>query len=241
VLIASVTKLFGSGAYVARREVSWPLVWKLALGSVPGALFGDQLLRLIPKTSIDLFVTYGLGFVLVLAGTLTLYRTWSRTPTPTGPMPSTILLASLGLLTGFLVTVTSVGSGSLLMVALVRFVPLPARKLVGSDIVHALILSSVATVLHAHSGRLDVHLALSVLVGSIPGVLIGARLAGVLPERSLRAAVAVILVFVGLVLFSRGSSAARPHSNIAIVPRTNGVSMTPVPVKVSVLATDLHP
>jgi uncharacterized membrane protein YfcA len=82
--------------------------------------------------------------------------------------------------------------------------------MVGSDIVHALILSMFATLLHAHAGRVDVQLALSVLVGSVPGVLIGARLAGVLPERGLRGAVAGVLVVVGIVLLARGPSKSKP-------------------------------
>jgi hypothetical protein len=213
VLIASVTKFFGSGAYVLKREIHWRTVGSLALGSIPGALVGNRVLNAIPRASVDSFVVYGLGFVLLIAGSATLYRLTLKALPLTHPMPGTATIALMGFLTGFIVMVTSVGSGSLLMVMMLRFVPLPTRRLVGTDIVHALILSSLATFLHARSGRVDVALALSVLVGAIPGVLLGARMAGVLPEKGLRGAVAGILVFVGVVLVAKGPT--HPKTMIA--------------------------
>ncbi len=227
VLIASGTKIFGSGAYLLKREVHWPTVLRLSLGSIPGAILGNHILNGLPRSAIDGFVVYGLGFVLIFGGSLTLYRLRMKDLPADLAMPPTIVIALMGFLTGVLVTVTSVGSGSILLVLMMRVVPLPMKKMVGSDIVHALILSSIAALLHAHSGRVDVHLALSVLVGAIPGVLIGARLAGVLPERSLRGAVAGVLVVVGVVLLSRGASGTKPvmasaHSSATVAVGTGG-------------------
>jgi hypothetical protein len=70
--------------------------------------------------------------------------------------------------------------------------------MVGTDLVHALLLSSVATIGHSWSGRVDVVLAASVLVGAIPGVLVGAKTATSIPERSLRAGLAAILIAIGI-------------------------------------------
>src|SRR4051812_621637 len=103
VLIASVTKLFGSGAYVLKREVHWPTVGRLALGSIPGAFLGNRVLNAIPRAAVDSFVIYGLGVVLVLAGSATLYRLRMKALPPNGPMPAMATIALMGFLTGFIV------------------------------------------------------------------------------------------------------------------------------------------
>ena len=222
-LIASGTKLFGSGAYVMKRRVHWPTVGRLCLGSIPGAFVGDRILASVGRASLDSFVTYGLGTVLIIAGSATLYRLRMKGPRPDLAMPSTWVMVLLGFMTGVLVTGTSVGSGSLLIVFMIRLVPLPLNTLIGTDLLHALILTSLATVLHGIAGRVDVHLAASVLVGTIPGVLVGARLAGTLPERALRGAVAGVLVFVGFILLSRGT-AGHPTPQVAAAHSSTVVS-----------------
>jgi uncharacterized membrane protein YfcA len=95
------------------------------------------------------------------------------------------------------VATTSIGSGSLLLCVLVLLFPLPSSTLVGTDLMHALVLSVAASVAQAASGRVDFVLAAWVLLGGIPGVMCGARLAGLLPERPLRTGLACILIFIG--------------------------------------------
>ena len=104
----------------------------------------------------------------------------------------------IGFVTGALVSMTSVGSGSLLLCVLALAYPLRARETVGTDLVHALGLSAAATLGHASAGRVDFALAGAVLAGAIPGVLTGARLATGVQEESLRAALAVVLVAIGV-------------------------------------------
>lgn len=197
VLIASVMKLFGGGAYAIRRDVHWPTVWRLALGSVPGAVLGVVLLNQIPVELVDTYLRRGLGFVLLLAGVATLLRIFMANRALEGSLPSVPRTAFLGFLIGVMVAMTSVGSGSLLLCALVLFFPLRPTTLVGTDLVHALLLSSVATVGHLFSGRVDVAIALAVLIGGIPGVLLGARFAHAVPQRVLKAGLAVVLLVIG--------------------------------------------
>ena len=200
VLIASVMKLFGGGFYALRREVHWPTVGRLAAGSIPGAGLGMALLDRMPVESLETWLTRALGFVLVAAGAALLLRmalSGGRRPRRTPPAMVTV---GLGLATGILVSTTSVGSGSLLLCVLALGYPLRARETVGTDLVHALVLSAAATLGHAGAGRVDVALAGAVLVGAIPGVLTGARLAAGVEERSLRAALAVVLVGIGVPL-----------------------------------------
>ena len=120
-------------------------------------------------------------------------------------MPSAPLTVGLGFGTGFLVSTTSIGSGSLLLCALSLMYPLSARTLVGTDLVHALIVSSVATAGHFRAGRVDWHLAANVLAGGIPGVFLGARLAWVMPQRMLRFGLAIALVAIGVRLAWTGA------------------------------------
>lgn len=198
VLIASGMKFFGGGAYALRRDVHWPTVLWLAAGSIPGAVLGLIAFNAIPPALLDGVLERALGVVLVLAGIASLARAWLAGQVEPVRLPSFPRTAAIGFAIGVLVALTSVGSGSLLLCALVLFFPLRPREMVGTDLVHALLLSSAATVGHLLSGRVDFALAGAVLVGGIPGVLIGARFANVLPQKPLRTALAVMLLLIGV-------------------------------------------
>lgn len=200
VLIASGMKLFGGGFYALRREVHWPTVGRLAAGSIPGALAGLAILGRMPLDRLESWLTHALGVVLVAAGAALLLRVALAGPPRRRRMPPAAATVGLGLAIGVLVSTTSVGSGSLLLCVLSLAYPLGARETVGTDLVHALLLSVVATLGHAGAGRVDFALAGEVLAGAVPGVLIGARLATGAQERPLRAALAVALVAVGVPL-----------------------------------------
>ena len=206
VLIASGMKLFGGGFYAIRREVHWPTVGWLAVGSIPGAAVGISILNRMPVEQIDVWLTRVLGLVLVLAGGTLFLRMRLAGRTHPTRLPSAATTAALGFMTGGLVSMTSVGSGSLLLCFLALRYPLDARTTVGTDLIHALILSAAATVGHAVAGRVDIALAAAVLVGAVPGVLTGARLATAIPERSLRTGLAVMLVVIGCQLALFGFS-----------------------------------
>lgn len=218
VLIASGMKLVGGGAYALRRQVHWPTVLRLASGSLPGAALGIVLLNRIPRIFLDTFVGRALGSVLIVAGAATVVRLALRDRVSPTRWPGWPQTAALGFATGVLVSVTSIGSGSLLLCALAFLYPLRAQTLVGTDLVHALLLSAAATIGHASAGRVNVELAASVLAGAVPGVLLGARLARVLSERTLRAALAVVLVGVGsyLALFQAPAAQAATRPTISV-------------------------
>jgi uncharacterized membrane protein YfcA len=198
VLIASVTKLFGGGSYALRGQVHWPTVGRLLAGSLPGAALGIFVLNRLPAGVREHALQRGLGGVLVIAGLATLVRLQFASRVRATTSPAAGWTAALGFVTGLLVSTTSIGSGSLLLCVLAFFFPLPAQTMVGTDLVHALILSAFATVGHLQAGRVDVFLAAAVLAGSVPGVLLGARVAHVIPERALRTVLAVILIGLGL-------------------------------------------
>ena len=216
VLIASGMKLFGGGVYALRGEVHWPTVGQLAMGSIPGAVTGVWILNRLPAAAIDLYLSRALGVVLMLAGVAVIIRlTLGAKAHPVGSPPPRVTVL-VGFATGVLVSMTSIGSGSLLLCALALYYPLSATTIVGTDLMHALFLSSVATVGHSMAGRVDVGLASAVLLGAIPGVLIGARLATAVPERALRAGLAAVLLAIGmqLAVFSAAPAQATPASEI---------------------------
>ena len=198
-LIASGMKLMGGGFYALRREVHWPTVGRLGAGSIPGAMIGVAILNRMPVERLELWLTHALGIVLVVAGGALLLRLIPGTGRPARRMPAAAVTMCLGFAIGVLVSMTSVGSGSLLLCALALWYPLEAREVVGTDLVHALILSSVATLGHAAAGRVDLALTGAVLVGAVPGVLVGARLVTGVRERPLRVMLALVLVAIGVV------------------------------------------
>ena len=106
---------------------------------------------------------------------------------------------------GLLVTLTSVGAGAIGVTVLAALYPmLPAKRLVGSDIAHAMPLTLLGGLGHLGLGNMDAGILLALLCGSIPGILIGARLAGVVPEWLLRPLLAVTLCYAAYALFNKG-------------------------------------
>lgn len=221
VLAAAVMKLFAGGAYALRGHVHWGTVGRLAAGSLPGAAVGIAILNRLPAHSLDSALTRGVGAALVLGGAATLLRLHGRWTSPEAAPPLPVTVA-IGFAIGVLVAMTSVGSGSVLLSALALFYPLPAATLVGTDLVHALLLSSAATVGHLSAGRVNVPLALAILAGGIPGVLLGARLAVAVPERRLRAGLAVLLIVLGIHLAWR---------TVPTVPTRTAAEPLPVPAE----------
>ena len=197
-LVAAGMKSVGGFLYAARHEVHWPTVARLAVGSIPGALLGVVLVNTMPAGDLDAILRSGLGYVLILAGAAAIVlQVWRKRAMPRR-LPSIVETALLGFSVGMLVSMTSVGSGSVLLCALTFLFPFSSATMVGTDLAHALILTSVSAAGHLTAGRVDLGLAGALLVGAIPGVVLGARLASAMPERALRAALAVLLVGVGL-------------------------------------------
>jgi uncharacterized protein len=215
VLIAGVMKLFGGSAYAVKRAVHWPTVLRLLAGSVPGALAGLWLLRLVPDGALDLIIGRLLGIAMVASGAVSLVRYIRNEPDDPRTAPRFASTAAIGFAIGLLVSVTTVGSGSILLFVLARFFPLRARELVGTDLAHAFVLSIVAAAGHGLAGRLDPALALIVLAGAVPGVIAGALLTGAIPERSLRTVLATIVFTVG-VRFTALPSTTRPEQRVAL-------------------------
>ena len=205
---SAVMKPFGGFVHARRGTVNWALVRWLCVGSVPSAFLGVLLLRLLGDDDrVQATIRIALGVALLLAAGGLLLKAWTtrrQGSTGTGhavrvkPLP-TALLGALG---GLVVGLTSVGSGSLIIVALLAMYPkLRANDLVGTDLVQAIPLVAAAAFGHALFGDLHLDLAAAVLLGSIPGVLIGSRISSRAPAGLVRAALVVVLLASALKLF----------------------------------------
>jgi uncharacterized membrane protein YfcA len=202
----TVTKAVGAFVHFRQKTVDFTIVKRLALGSVPGALAGLVLLaylRARGANTMDRVTVRMLGIALVGVALSLLVRSirgprkqvLGETASLRGPVWLTSLI---GAVVGFLVSITSVGSGSLIVACLVVMYPItPLRRIVGSDIFHALVLVGVAALGHLGLGSINVRLLGGLLVGSIPGVWIGSRMSGVFPEKVLRPILATTLLCLG--------------------------------------------
>jgi uncharacterized protein len=202
----TVTKAVGAFVHVRQKTVDFGIVKRLALGSIPGALAGLVLLAHLRSRggdAVDRVVVRMLGIALVCVA-LSLFarsllgqrsKVLGEIVNLRGPAWLTSLI---GALIGFLVSLTSVGSGSLIVACLVLIYPsTPLRRIVGSDIVHALLLLAVSALGHLGMGSISVPLLGRLLVGSIPGVWFGSRMSAVFPEKVLRPILATTLLFLG--------------------------------------------
>jgi uncharacterized membrane protein YfcA len=207
-----ITKLFGTWQHHQQGSVDWRLVFPLAIGSIPGALLGVGLLVVLDRQfniSVDDLISRLLGGILVLVALLLIFRHRLRSradlSSKTSVLPELIrgrpyILPFLGFGIGLLVGLSSVGSGSILIAILSLLFRMSMPRLVGTDIAHSILVTGAAGAAHIGAGNVDFGLAGLILLGSIPGVILGSRLTIRVPENALRAAVSVMLLVVGLSL-----------------------------------------
>ncbi|HET7411288.1 MAG TPA: sulfite exporter TauE/SafE family protein [Pararhizobium sp.] len=209
-LYASVTKTAGSWRHHMSDHVAWPIVFRLAAGSIPASVILLAAIAFIPLNTAALahWIRLGLVVALPLSGVaIVLYPLLAKTPeraADDGDPPHTLATVAFGVALGLLVTLTSVGAGAIGVSVLAALYPhLPAKRIVGSDVAHAVPLTLVGGIGHLGLGHVDVGLLAALLTGSIPGILLGARLAGVAPEWILRPVLGVMLCYAAWILFNK--------------------------------------
>jgi hypothetical protein len=206
-LFACVTKVFGVLVHGRRGTVDWQVVGRLASGSLPAALAVVLFLAHYGTSEgrSEVILT-GVGCALVLTAGGLFFRKRlqevgkslrSRAPSKFKRLQPP-LTALAGAIVGALVALTSVGAGALGTVALVYLYPfrLSAAKLVGTDLAHAIPLALVAGAGHLMLGNTDFVLLANLLLGSIPGILLGSTMSARAPEVVIRNAMAVVLLLV---------------------------------------------
>ncbi len=203
-LYASITKSVGIFAHGKLGNIDWKIVRLLAYGSIPASIITVLYLRELDIAS-DLAVSsikFWLGIALLLTSLSVLFRNQLAKLSKTGhwinPQYTPYLTIILGLILGFLVTLTSVGAGALGVTALLILYPkIPITRIIGTDVAHAAPLTLVAGLGHASLGTVDYSLLGTLLIGSIPGIWIGSHLSAKVAEHWVRTLLALILVYVG--------------------------------------------
>lgn len=207
IIYAAITKVAGSFVHIKQKTVDMLIVRRMAYGSIPGAIIGSVLTQYIrditPLANDYLKVAIGIA-ICCSASTLFLSiffnvknlkrRLHDWIGVDKNLRTYTIITGVIG---GFLVGLTSVGAGSIMLVLMLIIYNTSTRKLVGTDIVHATVLLFTASAVHLFSGNVDWVLTGSLLIGSIPGVLLGSRFAQHVPRMVLKTVLVFVLFFLG--------------------------------------------
>jgi hypothetical protein len=197
-----LTKIPSSVVHLRKGTVRRKVVLALASGSIPGSILGVkflQHLRMIHGAGVNDFIKTAVGILLIAVSTLLLLQrrieqqVANRRPTAR----SFVGMSIIGLVAGFLVGMTSVGSGSIIMMLLLLFYSYPPKVMVGTDIVHAVLLTGCTSLMHYRLGNVDRSLVGYLLIGSIPGGLVGSHLSTRVPVLWLRRILCVILLATG--------------------------------------------
>jgi uncharacterized protein len=214
IFYSAVTKTVGGWRHFRMKTVNMELVKWLALGSVPAAVLGVAIVSVlqnhIGEDRLDSLVYAILGGTLLMVGIITLTRALilrdlvqerDRFDVERRHKVAAIVI---GATTGFVIGVTSAGSGTVIAILLIAVYRLAPKKVVGTDVFHAAILLWAAGIAHWVGGNVDFVLATNILIGSVPGVIVGAALSDKAPQGFIRTALGVVLVGSGIVTIQKG-------------------------------------
>lgn len=201
--VTAVLRFAGAIAHQARRDVHLGLVFWLSVGGVPAALVGPLMIRLFgPVEPLEHALRVLLGLVLV---TVAVVNAWSLRRRSAGQLPPSQVdvrkgrAVLLGLVTGLLIGITSVGSGSVVVAVLLITHPrLRPSSVVATDVVQSLPMVLAAALGHYLLGDFHPDVAWPLLLGGVPGVVVGALLAPRVPVRVLRGLLVVLLASTGV-------------------------------------------
>jgi uncharacterized membrane protein YfcA len=201
ILHGAVFKSFGAVRHRMLGTVHARLALWMFAGSGPLSLGGVEVANRVGSNSMGSFERI-VGGALILGGVGWLVKTFITGRANDAPFllatRDKVVALLIGASCGFIVGLTSVGSGTFFGLAMLLVYPLTAPKIVGTDMFHAAALLWVAGISHLLHGDVDTHAMAWLLVGSIPGVLLGSQLSIKLPERALRVAFGAILVLSGI-------------------------------------------
>ena len=232
IFYAAVTKTVGGWRHLRMGTVNMSLALWLAAGSVPAAVTGVWAITVlqskIGEERLDSIVYALLGGTLLMVGFITLARALilSKLVEERDDFElqrrHKIAAVGIGATTGFVIGITSAGSGTVIAILLIAVYRLTPQRVVGTDVFHAAILLWAAGVAHWVGGNVDFVLAANILIGSIPGVIVGSHFAARAPTGFLRTALGVVLIASGAVTVQKGDPVVWP---IAAVVAGVGLSL----------------
>ncbi|WP_130802667.1 sulfite exporter TauE/SafE family protein [Acinetobacter ihumii] len=215
-LYAAISKFCGSLVHAKKLNIVWPIVIWLAVGSIPASFATSWVLEhyLSQSTHYKMVLTMVLGFMLTLTGISIIFRTSIEkffmglrskkevaNVTHAANISETkrIYIVIMGIVLGIFVTLSSVGAGAFGIMALIIMFPnLPMIRIIGSDVVHAVLLTLVAGLSHMSAGNVDFSLLMWLLIGSIPAIIVGTLISSRLPEKIIRKVLGVTLFALGV-------------------------------------------
>jgi len=217
-LYASVSKAFGVVLHGRRGTVDWAIVGWLSAGSVPAALITLLFLRYqAAGAGLDQLIKLTLAGAIILTATFTLLqepmlKLIKKGKPQGGPgflvRHQRLLTAICGILIGALVTISSVGAGVIGMMLLLILYPAHAPiRLVGSDLAHAVLITGIAGLGHAGLGTVNYSMLGFLLLGALPGIWIGTRIAFRLDDKGLKRTISALLIFIGCTMAAKAIGA----------------------------------
>ena len=211
-LYASISKAWGVVLHQRRKTLDWQIVGRLAVGSVPAALLALLFLdSLGGSAALDRLIKLTLAIAVIVTATFTLLQDVLSRRIQGGGALARFLerhqaagTVASGVLIGAVVTISSVGAGVIGMMLLMLLYPRHAPiRLVGADLAHAVLITGIAGLGHARMGTVDWSMLGYLLLGALPGIWLGSRVAFRLDARSLKRLIAALLVLIGLMTLGK--------------------------------------
>ncbi len=228
IFYGAVTKTAGGWRHLKHKTVHRGIAFWLAVGSVPSAIAGVWFIEVLQNAygeeDVNHLVLGMLGAALMVVGIATLVRgTLLRDVIPERSAMHLYrrhIVAAIitGATTGFVIGLTSAGSGTVIAIVLIALFRLTPQRVVGTDVFHAAILLWAAGVAHWIGGNVDFGLAGNILLGSIPGVLLGAHFAVRVPQGFLRGALGTVMIAAAITLI------AKEHPPLSMLVPSLGVA-----------------
>jgi uncharacterized protein len=225
----AITKTVGGWQHLRAGTVDLGISKWLAFGSVPGSLVGVWISELLAEAygaDFNQILLSAVAAALLIVSLAILFRVWflphlSQTERHEVELTPSVKTSAVGfgLVMGVILGITSVGSGALIGLALILFFRLKPHRVVGTDVFHAAILLWTAALAHGAAGNIDYGLTATLLIGSIPGVIIGTALLPKVPANGLRPALACVLLAASLGVATK-AGADLPAWVIIAVPLT---------------------
>ena len=237
IFYSAVTKTVGGWRHFRMKTVNMELVKWLSMGSVPAAVLGVAIVSVlqdhIGEDRLDSLVYAVLGGTLLMVGIITLTRALilrdlvQERDRFDVERRHKVAAVVIGATTGFVIGVTSAGSGTVIAILLIAVYRLAPKRVVGTDVFHAAILLWAAGIAHWVGGNVDFTLAANILIGSIPGVIVGAALSDRAPQGFIRTALGVVLVGSGIVTIQKGDPNVWPIAAAVAALGLGGILAAP--------------
>jgi uncharacterized membrane protein YfcA len=221
-LFAGVLRLIAAPFYLAGKHIHSHYLWLLLQGAVPGLLVGTWALQLLNRDAGNPIVILVLGVILAGSSSVTFIR---RIQNPAFAAKNHRWLPWLALPIGVESGFSSAGAGALGTVLLLNYSEMTPAQVVGTDLLFGLVLAVIGSAFHWGLGSISLPILFQLLLGGVPGVVLGCLFAPKVPANKLRTAVAVVAIFAGLQLvWSGGHTLAQRHSsNVAKILAHAGV------------------